>query len=491
MIFGIDVTGLRLASTTLSNQLSNRRTIRSLSEAETTVIPNYELKIKNNKQYVINLKIKKMKKVFLLCVLLLAGTATYAQDELRARIELENAETAYSENRFADALKYLDKTQELLGKWSHQISYLRILSLDKVFNYSSTNAQFAQLQNEVKMYMDYCRANPDKVVMDRVRLVIAIEERMKREEQVQKERMKREQEEQTAWNKVNQLSESDLTAFINTYPNSEKVAEAEKLLDSAQGNPEYEEGKKAYESKDYSKALEWCTKAADKGNASAMFRLGYLYSNGLGVEQNYSKAFEWYAQAAEKGNVSSMNNLGNLYKNGNGVELDYAKAHEWFTKSAEKGNADAMTNLGELYENGNGVERDYAKAHEWYTKSAKKGNEYAKKQLQAIASGEIEYAEGKKADESKDYSKALEWYAKAADKGNDSAMFCLGYLYYIGGGVERDYVKACEWFIKAADKGNTLSMMYLEMIYNRGGYGVKKNKDEAKKWEKKYKGKYK
>jgi len=70
-------------------------------------------------------------------------------------------------------------------------------------------------------------------------------------------------------------------------------------------------------------------KAADAGNPTAMYNLGFLYAHNLGVAQDYGKAREWYQKAADAGNPAAMNFLGALYAHGQ----DYGKALEWFQKS--------------------------------------------------------------------------------------------------------------------------------------------------------------
>jgi TPR repeat protein len=112
---------------------------------------------------------------------------------------------------------------------------------------------------------------------------------------------------------------------------------------------------------------------ADRGNATSMTNLGWLYDNGFGVAQDYAKAREWYEKAADKGDADAMVNLGVLYDNGRSVAQDYAKAREWWEKAAAKDNASAMFNLGLLYDNGRSVAQDYAKAREWYEKAASQG----------------------------------------------------------------------------------------------------------------------
>jgi TPR repeat protein len=129
---------------------------------------------------------------------------------------------------------------------------------------------------------------------------------------------------------------------------------------------------------DFGKAREWYEKAADKGNARAMFKLGQLYRDGLGVEQDYVKAREWYEKAADEGDGSAMTDLGWLHENGLGVAQDHAKAREWYKKAADKGEAVAMINLAAIYQTGRGVAQDAVKAREWFEKAADVGDPTAK-----------------------------------------------------------------------------------------------------------------
>ncbi len=56
------------------------------------------------------------------------------------------------------------------------------------------------------------------------------------------------------------------------------------------------------------KAVEWHTRAAELGHATAMFNLGFCYENGYGVEKSAKKAVEWYARAAELGHATEHTN---------------------------------------------------------------------------------------------------------------------------------------------------------------------------------------
>ena len=64
------------------------------------------------------------------------------------------------------------------------------------------------------------------------------------------------------------------------------------------------------------------------------------------MEKNAEKAVEWYTRAAEKGCALAMCNLGMCYDDGYGVEKSAEKAVEWYTRAAELGEAAAMLYLG-------------------------------------------------------------------------------------------------------------------------------------------------
>ena len=66
-----------------------------------------------------------------------------------------------------------------------------------------------------------------------------------------------------------------------------------------------------------------------------MYILGLLHAND-GPTQDFGKARAWYEKAAEKGNSLAMYQLGWLHQNGLGVPQDYAMAREWHIGSAER-----------------------------------------------------------------------------------------------------------------------------------------------------------
>lgn len=73
---------------------------------------------------------------------------------------------------------------------------------------------------------------------------------------------------------------------------------------------------------------------AIKGDKSAQYNLGYLYSN---IPKNYVQAKNWYTKSAVQGHAKAQNNLAILYASGKGVEQDYKTAYMWFNISLANG----------------------------------------------------------------------------------------------------------------------------------------------------------
>src|SRR5690349_7283312 len=74
--------------------------------------------------------------------------------------------------------------------------------------------------------------------------------------------------------------------------------------------------------------------AAERGDASAQFRLGQLHAKGQGVPHDFVRAVEWYRTAADQGYAEAQLALGLAYRLGNGVRRDDAQAFAWLRKSA-------------------------------------------------------------------------------------------------------------------------------------------------------------
>jgi hypothetical protein len=94
-------------------------------------------------------------------------------------------------------------------------------------------------------------------------------------------------------------------------------------------------------------ALKWFLKA-DLGYPAATNAIGVLYQQGKAVERDYTQAMDYYKRAAERGNVPAMYNIGVLYEGGLGVMRSREQAIVWYKKAAEAKSDDARAALKSL-----------------------------------------------------------------------------------------------------------------------------------------------
>ncbi len=88
---------------------------------------------------------------------------------------------------------------------------------------------------------------------------------------------------------------------------------------------------------------------AERGSATAAFRLGLLHQEGRGTDLNFNSAAHYFQKAADKGSPDAMNSIGVYYRFGIGVKKDEKKAEEILKNAVLKKNVNAAYNLGQLY----------------------------------------------------------------------------------------------------------------------------------------------
>ena len=271
---------------------------------------------------------------------------------------------------------------------------------------------------------------------------------------------------------------------------------------------------------DSEEAVAQLTKAADQGDAIAMYLLGNAYASGTGTSRDEAKAKEMYAKFIAVGEADSGENAGSgriqayladCYAYGKGTEKNVDKAAAAAEKAAS---ADLtvfdMVKLADSYVEGVFTKTDdtadaaeaadttaaeaaaegeteaetkaipveaeelYAKALDSIKTLADAGNVKAKKALG-------DYYFNGYAGVAQDYAKALELYTEAGEKGDADAQAQVGYIYQYGCGVDPDYEKAMEWNNRAAQQGNAQGQAQIGWLYQQG-LGVTQNLDEAGRW---------
>lgn len=140
---------------------------------------------------------------------------------------------------------------------------------------------------------------------------------------------------------------------------------------------------------DFARAVALFRAAADKGYPAGMRWLGTAYEWGGGFrasgnDVNMTEAVRWYRKAAEAGDADAMYTLGGLSERGafrrdapptnEQFALETKEALGWYRLAAERGSAPAMLELADRYETGKGVVQDAMVAARWFRAAAEAGD---------------------------------------------------------------------------------------------------------------------
>ncbi len=267
---------------------------------------------------------------------------------------------------------------------------------------------------------------------------------------------------------------------------------------------------------DFAEAMGLFALEADSGNGLAMYDLGRMWADGLGVEADPDTAQEWYRKALaaflpaekdlpERKKTYLQYRIGKMYLAGLGCTQDYKMAADWLTRAAGKQHKYAQYTLAGLYAKGQGVEKDLERAFALYQASAAQDNPYASYELgkmfqsgtgteKSAAQAEVHFQNAfsgflaleKQGHDDKlqyrlgqmlhqgtgteeDEEGAVRYWQLAAKLGNGNAQYALGKFWLdTGAGDTR---QAVEWLEKAAGAGNASAQYALAKIYLEGQLG--------------------
>lgn len=269
---------------------------------------------------------------------------------------------------------------------------------------------------------------------------------------------------------------------------------------------------------DFQKAMRLFRLEAEQGNALAMYDLGRMWADGLGVEADPDAAKEWYRKALdaflsaekklpERKKTYLQYRIGKMYLAGLGTDQDYKTAALWLDRAADKSHKYAQYTLAGLYAKGQGVERDLKRAFSLYHASAIQGNPYASYELAKMfrdgtgtkkSAGQAEehfqdafsgfqVLEEQSHDDKLQYrlgqmlyqgigtegdeEEAVRYWQQAAKLGNVNAQYALGKFWLDTG--TGDVQQAAAWLEKAANAGNTSAQYVLAKLYLEGRLGEK------------------
>jgi len=221
----------------------------------------------------------------------------------------------------------------------------------------------------------------------------------------------------------------------------------------------------------YESAAGWYEKAVAQDNPYAAYALGGLHYRGQGVEKSYERASRLYLRAAlheDRPNIFAMYELGKMYQDGIGVEIDTLESDYWFKESFEgfvlveqKTKDDKLQyRLGHMCLTGTGTSVNLLAAQDYFEQAANLGNKGAMYCLGKLYLNEKF--------ESLDINKAIDWLTMAAKEDHECAQYTLGKLFIEGEAVKRDVDSALQLLHRSAEHGNQYAQILLGQTYLKG-----------------------
>lgn len=239
----------------------------------------------------------------------------------------------------------------------------------------------------------------------------------------------------------------------------------------------------------FEKAYSLYMEEAEAGNALAIYDIGRMYMDGLGVMMDSDTAQAWYEKAliafseteAENPMPYTQYRIGKMFAAGLGTMKDYKEASDWFKMASGKNHKYAQYSLAGLYYHGHGVDQSYSTAFDLYHKSAIQNNPYASYELaKMLRHGIGTVMDNIKADVN--FQKAFDGFSDLETESHDDKLqYRLGYMLYTGTGTEQDISAAIIYFEKSAKLGNVHAQYMLGMIYMEDGSGYE-DTEKALKW---------
>lgn len=227
--------------------------------------------------------------------------------------------------------------------------------------------------------------------------------------------------------------------------------------------------------RNFEKAFQLFTREATAGNALAMYDLGKMHADGLGIKVDAEKSTQWYSKAFQAFNSLETANtkhatylqyrIGKMYDAGLGTQQDYAKAAQWYTKAVKAEHKYAEYSLASLYARGNGVAQDLVKAFDLFHRSADQNNPYACYELAKMFRDGIGTNSDPQSAEQYFQSAFQGFSNMEAEMPDDKLEYRLGQMLHTGTGTETDDAAAEVLFEKAATAGNVYAQYSLAMLW--------------------------
>lgn len=198
------------------------------------------------------------------------------------------------------------------------------------------------------------------------------------------------------------------------------------------------------------------------GNQDAIFQLGQFY-----FEQNhYDKALHYFEMLLNRGDWQALFQMGVMLYDGLGIQQDTEKGFECMIKIATSTAPEAkhliraaQYNVGRAYFQGYGVKRSEDEAEKYWLLAADDGNPSASVKAQSTLG--LFYS----CSDHLDLKKAFYWHTEATGNGSLESQGALGVMYMNGLGTTKDPESAFICFREAMQRGNVYAAGQLLAYY--------------------------
>lgn len=233
-------------------------------------------------------------------------------------------------------------------------------------------------------------------------------------------------------------------------------------------------------------AIDAFVDASSRGHHEATYRLGFLFYEGKGVEQDEEQAYELFERSASGGHASSMVMVGFMHLTGRGVERNTpGLAAMWYRAAADTGHPDGTLRLGLLHESGRGVDLDLMVARDLVERARELGHDDAERHLERITGKltpptpeanardelreELEAKEQRLRAELEEKTERLESLNRDVAAARGNTLFREAVALYPEAGSDRSKLRTVIQKLKeSADLGNTQAMLALFDLYESG-----------------------
>lgn len=201
--------------------------------------------------------------------------------------------------------------------------------------------------------------------------------------------------------------------------------------------------------------------ADDPANPRLQHQMGRL----LDIQGRYGEAESFYKLAGGADYSAALVNLGFLSVTARGRDRDYATAMKFYRRAADLGNLRARTNIGEMFERGWSVAPNLDEAVLWYRLAARNGWPNALDTLGNL------YRKGRDAAGrglERNIPEAIRLYRIAAELDSTNAMNNLGQIYLSDEIGTPQVEEGLRWLTLASERGNRFAAYNLARHYLDG-----------------------